>query len=53
MRINYNVSAMIANNSLKNNDDLLSASLQRLSSGFKINGAKDNPAGLAMAKRIP
>ena len=40
MRINYNVSAMIANNSLKNNDDLLSASLQRLSSGFKINGAK-------------
>jgi len=52
MRINYNVSAMIANNSLKNNDDLLSASLQRLSSGFKINGAKDNPAGLAMAKRM-
>ncbi len=52
MRINYNVSAMIANNSLHNNDDLLSASLQRLSSGFKINGAKDNPAGLAMAKRM-
>ena len=52
MRINYNVSAMIANNSLRNNDDLLSASLQRLSSGFKINGAKDNPAGLAMAKRM-
>ena len=52
MRINYNVSAMIANNSLKNNDDLLSASLQRLSSGFKINGAKDNPAGLAIANRM-
>ena len=52
MRINYNVSAMIANNSLKNNDDLLSASLQKLSSGFKINNAKDNPAGLAMAKRM-
>jgi len=52
MRINYNVSAMIANNSLRNNDNLLSESLQRLSSGFKINGAKDNPAGLAMAKRM-
>lgn len=52
MRINYNVSAMIANNSLKNNDDLLSNSLQKLSSGLKINGAKDNPAGLAMAKRM-
>ncbi|MCR4792290.1 MAG: flagellin [Lachnospiraceae bacterium] len=52
MRINYNVSAMIANNALKNNDDLLSSSLQKLSSGFKINNAKDNPAGLAMAKRM-
>ena len=52
MRINYNVSAMIANNSLRNNDDLLSSSLQKLSSGFKINNAKDNPAGLAMAKRM-
>jgi flagellin len=52
MRINYNVSAMLANNSLKNNDDLLSASLQKLSSGFKINSAKDNPSGLAMAKRM-
>ena len=52
MRINYNVSAMLANNSLANNDDLLSASLERLSSGFKINNAKDNPAGLAMAKRM-
>ena len=52
MRINYNVSAMLANNSLKNNDDLLSTSLQKLSSGFKINSAKDNPSGLAMAKRM-
>ena len=52
MRINYNVSAMIANNSLRNNDDLLSDSLQKLSSGLKINNAKDNPAGLAMAKRM-
>lgn len=52
MRINYNVSAMLANNNLANNDDLLSRSLQRLSSGLKINNAKDNPAGLAMAKRM-
>ncbi len=52
MRINYNVSAMLANNSLSNNDNLLSQSLQRLSSGLKINRAKDNPAGLAMAKRM-
>lgn len=52
MRINYNVSAMLSNNALANNDNLLSKSLQRLSSGLKINNAKDNPAGLAMAKRM-
>ena len=52
MRINYNVSAMLANNALANNDNALANSLQKLSSGFKINNAKDDPAGLAMAKRI-
>jgi len=52
MRINYNVSAMIANNSLQRNDNNLSASLERLSSGLKINHGKDNPAGLAMGKRM-
>ena len=52
MRINYNVSAMLSNNALSTNDDLLSKSLERLSSGLKINHAKDNPAGLAMSKRM-
>lgn len=52
MRINYNVSAMISNNALSTSEDLLSKSLERLSSGLKINNAKDNPAGLAMAKRM-
>ena len=52
MRINYNVSAMISNNALHKNEDALAQSLERLSSGLKINHAKDNPAGLAMAKRM-
>lgn len=52
MRINYNVSAMLSNNALSNNDNMLAKSLERLSSGLKINHAKDNPAGLAMAKRM-
>lgn len=52
MRINYNVSAMLTNNALANNDNLLAKSLQRLSSGLKINAAKDNPAGLAISKRM-
>lgn len=52
MKIAYNVSAMIANNALSKNDDRLAQSLQRLSSGLKIVEGKDNPAGLAMAKRM-
>lgn len=43
---------MLTNNALANNDNLLSQSLQRLSTGLKINSAKDNPAGMAMAKRM-
>lgn len=52
MKINYNVSAMLANNALAQNDTALSKSLERLSSGLKINHAKDNAAGLAIAKRM-
>ena len=52
MKINYNVSAMIANNALQRNDTLLSESLERLSSGLKIANAKDNPSGLAMSRRM-
>lgn len=52
LKINYNVSAMIANNSLKLNDNKLSTSLERLSSGFKINSARDDAAGLAISRRM-
>ena len=52
LKINYNVSAMVANNSLKMSDNKLTASLERLSSGYKINHAKDNAAGLAIARRM-
>lgn len=52
MKICYNVSAMIANNALNKNDNKLAQSLQRLSSGLKIVEAKDNPAGMAMGKRM-
>lgn len=37
---------------LANNDSALAKSLQRLSSGYKINHGKDSPSGLAMAKRM-
>lgn len=52
MKINFNASAVIANNSLQRNDNRLQESLARLSAGLKIVNAKDNPSGLAMAKRM-
>ncbi|MCR4643348.1 MAG: flagellin FliC3 [Lachnospiraceae bacterium] len=52
MRINYNASAVISNKALNQSDSLLSQSLQRLSSGLKLNRAQDNPAGLAIANRM-
>lgn len=52
MRINYNATAVLANNALNKTDKSLSASIRRLSSGLKINEAKDNPAGLAISNRM-
>ena len=52
MNINVNMSAIIANNSLSKNDDALSKSIERLSTGLKINHAKDNASGLAISRRM-
>lgn len=52
MKINYNVSAVIANNYLNRSDNKLQESMGRLSSGLKIVKPKDNPSGLAMSKRM-
>lgn len=52
MKIGTNVSALVANSTLKKTDKKLSNSMERLSSGYKVNHAKDNPAGIAIAKRM-
>lgn len=52
MRVNYNISSIIAKNALANNDNRLSLSVQKLSSGYKINSAKENAAGLAIARKM-
>lgn len=52
MRINFNVSSIVAKNALGNNDSRLSESTLRLSSGYKINRASDNAAGLAIARKM-
>lgn len=52
MRINLNISSIVAQNALANNDTRLSNSTLRLSSGLKINKASDNAAGLAIARKM-
>ena len=52
MYISFNASAVIANNSLNKTDNKLQDALARLSSGLKVVNPKDNPSGLAMAKRM-
>lgn len=52
MRINYNQSAILANSCLNRTDKNMSAAMEKLSSGFKINHAKDNPAGYAISNRM-
>lgn len=52
MKINYNATAMIACNSLTRNENNLSASTAKLSSGYKINRAQDNPSGYALSRRM-
>ena len=52
MRINFNISSIVAKNTLGNNDARLSESTLRLSSGYKINRASDNAAGLAIARKM-
>lgn len=52
MRINYNAPAMRAHNALNIADNRVAASLQKLSSGYKVNSAKDNPSGYAIGRRM-
>jgi flagellin len=44
--INTNVSSLIAQNNLAQNNQALNTSLERLSTGLQINSGADNPSGL-------
>ena len=50
--INTNVAAELTANALARNQQLMSKSLERLSSGKRINSAGDDAAGLAIASRM-
>ncbi len=52
LRINTNLAAMIAQRHLANATARVNRSLERLSSGLRINRAADDPAGLAMSERF-
>jgi flagellin len=52
MRINENMSAVIANKQLLKTEKNLAASIERLSSGYKINKPGDNPAGMAISNKM-
>lgn len=52
MNVNTNVSAMTAQRHLSGAADGLNKSMERLSSGYKINGAKDDAAGLQISNRL-
>lgn len=51
-RINTNVSAMIAARNLTSNQASMNTSLQRLSTGLRINSGKDDPAGLIASENL-
>ena len=52
MTINTNIQSLNAQRNLGTSQSSLSTSMQRLSSGMRINSAKDDAAGLAIAERM-
>jgi flagellin len=52
MRINTNVSALMATNNLSKSQQAASDSMAKLSSGFRINKAGDDAAGLGIANKL-
>ena len=50
--INTNMSANIAANSMTRNERSMSSTMERLSTGIRINSAKDDAAGLAISSKM-
>ncbi|WP_312430321.1 flagellin N-terminal helical domain-containing protein [Lacrimispora sp.] len=52
MRIQHNIAALNAHRQLGNNNSTVSKSLEKLSSGYRINRAGDDAAGLAISEKM-
>jgi flagellin len=50
--INTNISATLAANAIRRNDRAMETAMERLSTGLRINSAKDDAAGLAVSTRM-
>ena len=50
--INTNVNALLTQSALKKNEQEMTIALERLSTGLRINSAKDDAAGMAIAQRM-
>ena len=52
MKVNSNIQGMIAQSILAANEEKMAKSTQKMSSGYKLNKAMDNPAGMAISNRM-
>ena len=52
MRVQHNIMALNANRNLNGNNNAVSKSLEKLSSGYRINRAGDDAAGLAISEKM-
>ncbi len=52
MRIQHNITALNAHRNLTNNNSSVGKNLEKLSSGYKINRAGDDAAGLAISEKM-
>jgi len=52
LTVNTNIASLIAQNNLSNSSNSLNTSLQRLSSGLRVNSAKDDAAGMAISQTL-
>jgi len=52
LTVNTNVASLTSQRNLSGSQDMLKTSLERLSTGLRINSAKDDAAGLAISERF-
>ena len=52
MRIQHNIAALNSYRNLTNNNSAVSKNLEKLSSGYRINRAGDDAAGLAISEKM-